>query len=565
LTGQEATSGGTSLGLGNGEIFADIKQSFIDENAECLAETIHRDGLTPVAEKRGLPGPWATWNTTPPADQKLMAEAAKSAGEGLTALSAGLIAIEPDATKRPVIDVRSYLEKLNIALVEQDELEEENVVNINGLKILIEWPEGSIRTGVASDGTKWATLMVGASYGEIVGTEGEDGDRIDAYVGPYTYVPNAYLLEQLREDGERDEFKIFLGFSSLEHAQATFRRLGRADLEGQWTELPVSMLRGMISGDESNAPGTMEQGAATIDPNAPAVAGSEAQLFAYYLTSDVVSMNEARGLAGQPRDERMGDMYPSEWAAQLRAEAAKATGADPGAATQTLGENGIADTGAAALTNTLDNAPSIVAHTDPIAVAAEDDSVDIPTDAEAVRLADELTLHKIARCEHGRVNECPKCGVERVRGVLVDEAGAPVLDENGDPKWKIAWRAIDSQKVAAEAPKKYSHIDFTPSKGAREEAQRGLDWRKEHGRGGTEVGVAHGRDLSNGVQLSPETVRRMKAFFDRHENSAGKGSKPGEDGFPSPWVIAWKLWGGDAGYAWAKKVVRQMESADDDE
>ncbi len=31
---------------------------------------------------------------------------------------------------------------------------------------------------------------------------------------------------------------------------------------------------------------------------------------------------------------------------------------------------------------------------------------------------------------------------------------------------------------------------------------------------------------------------------------------------PGAWVIAWKLWGGDAGYAWARKVVRQMEAAD---
>ena len=53
-----------------------------------------------------------------------------------------------------------------------------------------------------------------------------------------------------------------------------------------------------------------------------------------------------------------------------------------------------------------------------------------------------MTLHKIDRCEHNRVNECEKCGVERVRGVLVGEDGKPA-------GWKIAWRAISSQKVAA--------------------------------------------------------------------------------------------------------------------
>ena len=36
-----------------------------------------------------------------------------------------------------------------------------------------------------------------------------------------------------------------------------------------------------------------------------------------------------------------------------------------------------------------------------------------------------------------------------------------------------------------------------PNKEMAEEAQRGLDWRAEYGRGGTEVGVARARDISN--------------------------------------------------------------------
>ena len=110
---------------------------------------------------------------------------------------------------------------------------------------------------------------------------------------------------------------------------------------------------------------------------------------------------------------------------------------------------------------------------------------------------------------------------------------------------------------------RYDHIDFVPPKGARDEAKRGLEWRSKHGRGGTAVGVARARDIANGAQLSPSTVRRMKAFFDRHQNGAGEGSKPGEDGFPSPWRIAWALWGGDPGYAWARKVVGQLNAADE--
>ena len=112
---------------------------------------------------------------------------------------------------------------------------------------------------------------------------------------------------------------------------------------------------------------------------------------------------------------------------------------------------------------------------------------------------------------------------------------------------------------------KYDHIDFTPPAGVREEAQKGLDWRKEFGRGGTAVGIARARDLSNGVTISPETARRMKAYFDRHEvDKQGKGWSPGEDGFPSNGRIAWALWGSDPGYAWSRKLVDQMNAADEE-
>ena len=110
----------------------------------------------------------------------------------------------------------------------------------------------------------------------------------------------------------------------------------------------------------------------------------------------------------------------------------------------------------------------------------------------------------------------------------------------------------------------YEDINFTPPEGVREEAARGLEWRREYGRGGTEVGVARARDLSNGTTVSPETVRRMKAYFDRHEiDQQGEGWSPSQDGYPSAGRIAWALWGGDAGRSWAEKLVRQMNAEDE--
>ena len=112
---------------------------------------------------------------------------------------------------------------------------------------------------------------------------------------------------------------------------------------------------------------------------------------------------------------------------------------------------------------------------------------------------------------------------------------------------------------------KYDHIDFSPPAGVREEAAKGLAWRDEYGRGGTAVGVARARDLSNGTNISPDTAKRMASYFARHEvDKQGEGWSPGEDGFPSAGRIAWALWGGDAGQAWASKLTKQIEAADEE-
>ena len=112
---------------------------------------------------------------------------------------------------------------------------------------------------------------------------------------------------------------------------------------------------------------------------------------------------------------------------------------------------------------------------------------------------------------------------------------------------------------------KYDHIDFTPPAGVREEAAKGLAWRDEYGRGGTAVGVARARDLSNGTNISPDTAKRMASYFARHEvDKQGEGWSPGEDGFPSAGRIAWALWGGDPGQAWASKLTKQIEAADEE-
>jgi len=107
-------------------------------------------------------------------------------------------------------------------------------------------------------------------------------------------------------------------------------------------------------------------------------------------------------------------------------------------------------------------------------------------------------------------------------------------------------------------------IDTKPTDGMVSEAAKGLDWRKEHGRGGTEVGIARARDIKNRKELSLDTVKRMRSFFARHEvDKKAEGFRPGEDGYPSNGRIAWALWGGNAGKTWADNIVSRMDKADE--
>ena len=105
---------------------------------------------------------------------------------------------------------------------------------------------------------------------------------------------------------------------------------------------------------------------------------------------------------------------------------------------------------------------------------------------------------------------------------------------------------------------------YKPTKGMKEEAQKGLDWRSEFGRGGTEVGIARARDIVNDKNLSESTVKRMYSFFSRHEvDKEGKGFTPDEDGFPSNGRIAWALWGGDPGFTWSKAIVERLKAEEE--
>jgi HK97 family phage portal protein len=96
-------------------------------------------------------------------------------------------------------------------------------------------------------------------------------------------------------------------------------------------------------------------------------------------------------------------------------------------------------------------------------------------------------------------------------------------------------------------------LKFFPTQAMKDEAEKGLAWREEYGRGGTDVGINRAKQILTGSKIPESDILEMYSFFARHEvDKQAEGFKPGEQGYPSNGRIAWALWGGDPGYTWAK-------------
>lgn len=100
-----------------------------------------------------------------------------------------------------------------------------------------------------------------------------------------------------------------------------------------------------------------------------------------------------------------------------------------------------------------------------------------------------------------------------------------------------------------------------PPKSVQQAAAHGLRLRREHGRGGTEVGVARARDLSGGVNVSDETIARMRSYFSRHAVDKEAESYSEDPDSPSAGYVAWLLWGGDAGRKWAESLREDSDAS----
>ena len=108
---------------------------------------------------------------------------------------------------------------------------------------------------------------------------------------------------------------------------------------------------------------------------------------------------------------------------------------------------------------------------------------------------------------------------------------------------------------------------FQTTQAMKNAARRGLELREKYGRGGLDTrqaseegvgsGVARARDIIEG-SLSLDSVKRMSAFFSRHEKNFRPDVKE-SDGGPTAGTISFYLWGGSSGRAWSNSILSREE------
>lgn len=95
-------------------------------------------------------------------------------------------------------------------------------LSIDGFRISIENPKGSVRSGTSPDGTKWSNTLA-CDYGDIRGTESTDGDPVDIYLSDHPDKGAVFVIDQIDPKTKKfDEHKVMYGFDSVEDAKKTY-------------------------------------------------------------------------------------------------------------------------------------------------------------------------------------------------------------------------------------------------------------------------------------------------------------------------------------------------------
>jgi len=93
----------------------------------------------------------------------------------------------------------------------------------HGLRISIENPRGSTRSGVDKSGRAWSRTMP-FDYGYARETVSGDGDKLDFFLGPkYRSATSVHIIDQIDPStGKFDEHKVMLGWDTQDEARKAY-------------------------------------------------------------------------------------------------------------------------------------------------------------------------------------------------------------------------------------------------------------------------------------------------------------------------------------------------------
>lgn len=119
------------------------------------------------------------------------------------------------------------------------------VRDFQGIAVTIDRPKGFTQEGVGVDGKPWSRTYRN-DYGFIAKTEGGDNEDLDVFLGDDLSQESAVWISQNKPDGTFDEYKVFLGFPSIEAAVETYKAHIPEQFMGEVTIVPVSHMKSLL-------------------------------------------------------------------------------------------------------------------------------------------------------------------------------------------------------------------------------------------------------------------------------------------------------------------------------
>jgi hypothetical protein len=129
-------------------------------------------------------------------------------------------------------------------------------VEIHGLDVSIENPQGSERSGTDADGVVWKNTMQD-HYGYIKRTVGADHEQIDTFVGQNPASRKVFVVDQNDPNtGKFDEHKVMLGYDSMADADAAYHRNYEPGWNGRGaiSEMPIGMFKEWLANGDTKSP-----------------------------------------------------------------------------------------------------------------------------------------------------------------------------------------------------------------------------------------------------------------------------------------------------------------------